>query len=67
MFGNCNLLISLPDISKWDISNITTMGGMFGGCSSLISLPDISKWKNSNRETYFMFDNTLNCLNIPFK
>jgi len=48
MFYNCNSLISLPDISKWNTNNATNMSYMFYNCSSLISLPDISKWNTSN-------------------
>ena len=44
MFYKCESLIKLPDISKWDISNVTNMEKMFFGCKSLISLPDISDW-----------------------
>ena len=44
MFNGCCSLISLPDISKWNIKYVTNMDYMFRGCSSLISLPDISKW-----------------------
>ena len=48
IFYNCSSLISLPDISKWNISNVYNMSGMFSNCSSLISLPDISKWNTNN-------------------
>ena len=48
MFQECNSLISLPDISKWDTSKVTNMRGMYSGCYSLTSLPDISKWDISN-------------------
>ena len=48
MFCECSLLSSLPDISKWDTSNVTNMSGMFNACESLSSLPDISKWNTSN-------------------
>ena len=44
MFGECVSLKSLPDISKWNTSNITDISNMFGECVSLKSLPDISKW-----------------------
>ena len=37
MFSFCTLLTSLPDISKWDIKNISYMNGMFIGCKSLPS------------------------------
>ena len=43
MFLGCNSLIALPDISKWNTSNVEDMSGMFRECNSLISLPDISK------------------------
>ena len=48
MFWNCSSLKSLPDISQWNTSNVTTMGCMFSDCNSLTSLPDISKWNTSN-------------------
>ena len=48
MFNWCNSLNSLPDISKWDTSNVEDMSDMFNGCYSLNSLPDISKWNTSN-------------------
>ena len=41
-------LLSLPDISKWNTSNVNEMNSMFSKCNSLISLPDISKWNTSN-------------------
>ena len=41
MFSECNSLISLPDISKWNTSNVNNMNEMFSECNSLISLPDI--------------------------
>ena len=31
MFYNCNALSSLPDLSKWNISNVTTISNMFSG------------------------------------
>jgi len=42
MFNECKLLVSLPDISKWNSSNVNNMSGLFCKCNSLISLPDIS-------------------------
>ena len=48
MFGGCSLLLSLPDISKWNTSNVAHMSYMFYECSSLSSLPDISKWNTNN-------------------
>jgi len=43
MFYGCSSLISLPDISKWNMNNNIDISYMFYGCSSLSSLPDISK------------------------
>ena len=40
MFAECKSLSSLPEISKWNTSNVTYMNGMFS-CESLSSLPDI--------------------------
>ena len=48
MFYNCNSLISLPDISKWNTTNVTNMRSMFYNCNSLKSFPDISKWNTTN-------------------
>ena len=42
MFISCK---NIPDISKWDVSNVTNMRCMFSDC---INLPDISKWNTSN-------------------
>ena len=47
IFSGCFSLISIPNISKWDISNVTNMLGLFEVCIKLISLPDISKWNTS--------------------
>ena len=47
-FEGFSLLKSLPDISKWDTSNVVDMNGIFAGLNSIISLPDISKWNISN-------------------
>ena len=43
MFSECSLLSLLPDISKWNTSNVNNMSGMFYECSSLSLLPDISQ------------------------
>ena len=45
MFYECSSLISLPDLSKWNITKVKNMSYMFWGCNSLISLPDIFKNK----------------------
>ena len=38
----------MPDISKWNIVNVTNISFMFCNCQSLSNLPDISKWKTNN-------------------
>ena len=35
MFYECESLISLPDISKWNTKNVSNMVGMFYECKSL--------------------------------
>lgn len=46
MFHGCNKLTSI-DLSGFDTSNVTNMGGMFSGCSSLTSL-DVSSFNTAN-------------------
>ena len=41
LFSHCAELKSLPDISKWNTSNVKEMRLLFSGC-------DISKWNVSN-------------------
>ena len=41
IFNGCISLISLPDISNWNIVNVKDLNSMFYNCNSLISLPDI--------------------------
>ena len=48
MFEDCSSLLSLPDISNWNTSEVTNMSNMFSYCRSLISLPNISHWEISN-------------------
>ena len=45
MFSGCVSLESLPDISKWNLTNIEDVSDMFSRCKSLKSFPDISKIK----------------------
>ena len=48
LFYGCISLISLPDISKWDTSNVSFMSNLFSKCCSLANLDDISGWDTSN-------------------
>ena len=45
MFNGCNSLISLPDLSKWNTSNVNYMSEMFIGCVNLIILSNINSSK----------------------
>jgi surface protein len=42
MFYNCNLLKSIPDITKWKIKKGTKMENIFKGCEQIEYLPEIS-------------------------
>jgi len=66
MFRDCESLLSLPDISKWNTNNVTDMSYMFNNCRSLSSLPDISKW-NTNNVTNMsnMFNNCRSLSSLP--
>ena len=55
MFYGCISLTTLPDISKWDISNAKTMSNMFCKCHSLISIPDITAWKSNFLDMSYFF------------
>jgi len=48
MFKCSKSLTPLPDISKWNINNVTNMTDIFSYCKSLTSLPYISKWNINN-------------------
>ena len=48
MFYGCKSLVSIPDISDWNMENVTNLFGLFYECESLISIPDISKWNMKN-------------------
>ena len=45
MFFRCSKLTTL-DVSGWDTSQVTSMGGMFWSCSNLTTL-DLSNWNTS--------------------
>ena len=65
MFSDCSSLSSLPDISKWNTTNVYNMSYMFSYCSSLSSLPDISKWNTNkaiNMSYMFYFCSSLSSL-----
>ena len=45
MFFGCKSLSSLPDISKWNTSNVTDMSFMFYECKKSLIIP--SKFKEN--------------------
>ena len=47
MFFDCQNLLSVVDISRWNTKNITDLSGMFCSCKLLNNLPDISNWDTS--------------------
>ena len=49
LFSYCSSLIKLPDISNWNVNNVTNMGGIFSECLSLKCLPNLSKWFNNSK------------------
>ena len=66
LFFNCQSLQTLPDISKWDTSNVNDMSFIFYNCSSLKSLPDISKWDTHNvTDMEYMFYGCSSLLYFP--
>ena len=59
-------LKSLPDISKWNTSNVIDMSEMFSYCIALENMPDISKWNFSNcTDLSNMLRNCKSLKNIP--
>ena len=65
-FADCNSLEILPDISKWNTSNVIKMNYLFKNCSLLKSLSDISKWNISNvKEMKDIFEGCQESLVIP--
>ena len=54
----------MPDISKWDISNVNIMDidCLFEGCLSLAFYLDINKFNINSKIKNRMFENCINCL-----
>ncbi len=50
MFYNCSGAAFNPDVSNWDVSNVTDMQIMFRSCSGAAFNPDVSAWDVSNVE-----------------
>ena len=66
MFSKNYSLLSIPDLSKWNISKVNDLSFMFFRCDSLLSLPDISKWNISNvKNMSSMFYNCCSLTSFP--
>jgi len=66
MFAGCIFLISLPELSQWNISKSTDKSDLFSHCCSLKSLPDISKWDISDvKEMYYVFSKCNSLKSLP--
>ena len=50
MFYLCSSLKTMPDISKWNTSKVTSISYLFDGCTSLDvnEIKGISKWDTSS-------------------
>ena len=67
VFYQCSSLSILPDISKWDISRVTTINNFFNGCSSLSKIPDITIWRYyfQNFKFTFILDGCISLTHLP--
>ena len=66
LFYECSSLVKLPDISKWNTSNVQNMSYLFYECSKLRTLPDISKWDTSNVQNMsHLFCYCSSLINLP--
>jgi len=45
MFRRCESLISLPDISNWNIPKVIDIHAVFSGCKNSLNIPE--KFKNN--------------------
>ena len=58
MFSGCTLLLTVPDISKWNIKNNVNISHLFSYCTKLNHKPDISKWKKVDINEIDIFEGT---------
>jgi len=69
MFYECISLISLPNLSNWNLYYVISVDDMFQGCNSLISVFDFSKLQFceffENRNHNDIFNGCLNLLVKP--
>ena len=64
MFLGCSSLITLPKISKWNISKVISINFLFSFCNSLIYFPSLDDWDTTNclfmREVFYDCINSIN-------
>ena len=66
LFYGRKSLISLPNISNWNTSDVEDMSYLFFECESLRSIPDISKWNTKNVENMSkMFNKCKSLISLP--
>ena len=66
LFSKCKNLDYLPDISKWDTSNVEKMRGLCNECRRIRHLPNLSFWNMKKvKEMDFMFNECGNLYSLP--
>ena len=65
IFCGCNNLVSVGDLSNWDVSNVEYMTSIFNNCHYLKSVGDLSKWNVSKVKYMFGMFNNSGITNIP--
>ena len=49
MFSNCKALNTLPNLEKWNISNVKNLNYMFAGCQKYLKIPMKFMNKKNNK------------------
>ena len=66
LFSGCKSLVSISDISNWDISRCSTISSLFKECSSLVFLSDISNWNTNNiKDVSYIFSGCSSLKSLP--
>ena len=62
MFDTCIKMATTPNVSGWDVSNITTMASFMELCRDVTTAPDVSGWNTSNCTNFsYAFNNLNDC------
>lgn len=65
-FFNDNKLKEFPDVSDWDVSNVSESGDVFYNCAPVTIPPDVSKWDvRKFQNCYVFFSNLRNIVRPP--